>query len=429
MADNPRQRIGRGRIWLSYLKEFRLNWPSLLGAALGLAFGAALNHHMTSLFGPALLAEFGWTKAQFALVGSLGLISMLFTPVAGYITDRLGPRNAAIIGFSVLPLGLFAFSLMTGEIWQYYAIVLVNSTLGILTATMVFTRAVVERFDHARGLALACMLSCPPLIAAIAAPIIGSIIEEDGWRVAYRVLAVACAFGGIAAIATIGRNRPKPTESDAAQRMNWAEFRVMARKPVFLLLLGGMFMCNVPQVLVASQMNLMLMENGAPAQFAVLLVSVYQICVVAGRFISGYALDRVPPHFVAVVGLGLPTVGYVALASSMDAHWVLAGSIMLVGLAQGAETDVGAFLTSRRFGLANFGFVFSMLMTAMAMASALGAMLLSFMLHRTDSYDGFLYVCAGMTALGAVFFFLTGGGGGRGEPAQEEPLRPAAQPS
>lgn len=398
-----------GRDRLTYLSEFRLNWPSLLGAGIGLAFGMAIHYHTTTLFAPALLAEFGWSKSQFALTGSLGLISMFINPVAGRIIDRHGPRVAAMIGFSVLPVAIFSLSLMTGNILQFYAIMLVAMIFGILTATAVFTRVVVERFDTARGFALSCLLSSSPLVAAIAAPIIGSIIETEGWRTAYRVLAIASACGGVTAIMLIGRRVPsKPGVSREAPQMRWADFRAIACRPVFLLLIGGMFLCNFPQVLVQSQMNLMLMENGASMGFATLLVSAYSICVVIGRFVTGYALDRFPPHIVAIIGLGLPTVGYLALASSLDARWLLTGSIALVGLAQGAETDVGAYLTSRRFEMEHFAFVFSLLMMAMGLSSALGSFLLSFTLYLTDRYDVFLLVAAVMTAAGALSFFLTG---------------------
>lgn len=393
---------------MGYFHEFRDQWPNLLGAALGLGFGVAINHYMLNLFGPALIAEFGWSKSQFALIGSLALISLFFTPVAGRIADRFGPRIAAMIGFSVVPPAFFAMSLMTGNILQLYAITLVTSTLGILTATMVFTRVVVERFDRARGIALSCLLSCPPLVGAIAAPVIGSIIESEGWRAAYRVLALLSAVGGIAAIVLVGRATGKPVVRVPAPKLSKAELREILRNPMFLLLIGGMFLCNVPQPLVSSQMTIMLMESHATMAFASALVSLYAVTVVIGRFISGYALDRVPPHFVAIVALGLPAIGYVGIASSYDARWVLAGAIGLVGLAQGAETDVGAFLTSRKFSMAHYSFVFSMLMTAMGLASAVGSILLSITLHDGGNFNIFLLVSAIATLGGALCFYLTG---------------------
>ena len=130
--------------------------------------------------------------------------------------------------------------------------------------------------------------------------------------------------------------------------------------------------------------------------------------VVIGRFAGGYALDRVAPHFVAIVALGLPTIGYVALASGFDARWVLGLSIALVGLAQGAETDVGAFLTSRKFSISHYSFVFSMLMTSFGLSSALGSILLSVTLRDDGTFNTFLMVSAAVTLGGALCFYLTG---------------------
>ena len=407
---------------MGYLSEFRLNWTNLLGAGLGLGFGAAFNHYMMNLFGPALIADFGWSRSEFALVGAIGLIGMVFTPIAGRVTDRIGPRAAAMIGFSVIPLAFLALSFMTGSVYQFYAILAVKSTIGILTATMVFTRVVVERFDRARGVAMACLLSCPPIIGAISAPIIGQIIEVEGWRTAYRVMALVSGLGGLTAILLIGRyidakGNPRPP----APQLGWVQFREFCRNPVFLLLLAGMFLVNFPQVLVSSQMSIMLMENGASMGFATALVSVYASTVVIGRFIGGYALDRVSPHFVAIVSLGLPAVGFVLLASPFDMRWALALSMALVGLAQGAETDVAAILTSRRFDMGHYSFVFSMLMTSMGLAASLGSVLLSVTLTGGGNFNLFLIICAAATLCGALCFFLTGSMGARHDRLKGEP--------
>jgi len=363
---------------------------------------------MLNLFGPPLIAEFGWSKAQFALVGSLGLLGMLVMPFAGRFTDRYGTRISAMIGFAVVPACYLWLSVMSGSIYEFFTILVIKNVFGILTTTFVFTRVVVERFDTARGLAMACMLSAPPLIGAIAVQFVGGVIAAEGWRTAYRVLALMSATGGVAAIVLVGRNAARPPAAKAGEKLDWAKLREMAGNRVFVLLLGGMFFCNLPQVLVSSQMNIMLMDNGASAAFATSLVSLYAICVVIGRFASGYALDRVAPHVVAIVSLGLPAVGYLAMASTVDARWLLAVSIGLIGLAQGAETDVGAILTSRKFAMRHYSFIFSLLMASMGLASALGSALLGAVLHSTGSFDPFLVICAISTLFGAACFWLTG---------------------
>ncbi|HMP57285.1 MAG TPA: MFS transporter, partial [Novosphingobium sp.] len=177
-----------------------------------------------------------------------------------------------------------------------------------------------------------------------------------------------------------------------------------------IFLSGARFLINLPQVLVHSQLSLLLMENGATAMYAATLLSVYAISVLVGRFASGLALDRISPHIVAIFSLGLPVFGYLALAGDNNASWLLAISVALVGLAQGAETDIAAILTSRRFDIAHFSFVYSMLMTSQGLASAGGSALLSFTLRGGGTFDAFLIICAIVTLLGAFFFFLTGSG-------------------
>lgn len=97
-----------------YLGEIRLHWQTLVASAIGIGLGAALNIYTMSLFGPPLLAEFGWSKAQLALLGSIPLFTLVLVPLAGRFTDRFGPRVAAMVGFTAVPLGFAAFTLTSG---------------------------------------------------------------------------------------------------------------------------------------------------------------------------------------------------------------------------------------------------------------------------------------------------------------------------
>lgn len=415
---------------VTYFREFRINWPTLLGSMLGLALGSALNHYMTNLFAPALIAEFGWDKAQFALVGTLGLASMLVVPFWGRFTDRYGARLAAGIGFAVVPLTFFAFSLMRGNIYEFFAITVVQHLFGVLTTTLVFSRVVVQRFDRARGMALSVLMSGAPLVGAAVVPLVGEVIEADGWRAAYRLLALLSALGGVAAVTLVGWRpvgKAGPVAPERTSRsISRAEFVTLLRHPSFLLIIAGMFFCNVPQVIVSSQLKLVLMENGAPGQLATWIVSLYAVGVVIGRFFSGIALDRVSPQTVALAALGLPAIGFMILASPAEHGWLLAGAVLLVGLAQGAEGDIGAYLTSRTFDLAHFSLIYSFLIASMGLATAFGSIVLSMTLGATARFDLFLIVSAALTVVGALCFFMTGRGG---RPPHGESHLPLTVPS
>lgn len=407
-----------------YLREFRIHWRTLAAAGLGLGLGIALNHYVTALFAPHLLKEFGWSRSQFALVGALPLITMVFVPFAGRLTDRIGARKAGMIGFAALPLGFLGFSFMSGSLWEFFAIYLLFSCFGILTSSMVFCRAVVERFETARGMALSVAMTASPAVGALAVPVVGEIIAQEGWRTAYRFLAFACATGGLLAIVLMGRQAPGKVPDRDDRNLTRADLLAFARNPMFRLLILGMFLCNLPQVIVSSQLKLVMLENGATMEFAMWMVSVYALSVIAGRFASGLALDIAPAHIVAVLALGLPALGYAVLASHVDAGWLLVGAVLLVGLAQGAEGDIGAYIVSRRFDMRNYSLVMGLVIATMAGASAAGSLLLSYSLHLTDSFAPFLGFAAVATVAGAAMFLTMGRH--REQAAMMTPMRPAA---
>ena len=80
--------------------------------------------------------------------------------------------------------------------------------------------------------------------------------------------------------------------------------------------------------------------------------------------------------------LGLPAIGYLGLAIPVRRALGIGDGDRFVGLAQGAETDVAADLTSRSFGMGHYCFVFSMLMISMGPAASTRIVLLSATLAR-----------------------------------------------
>lgn len=389
-----------------YAKEFGLNWHTLLACAIGMSLGSAVSHYTMNLLGPAMLKEFGWSRADFALIGSITLLAMPLIPLAGRFTDRFGARMAAMVGFTVVPLGFIAYTFMSGSIVQFFAIYLVQHIFGVLTTTLVFARVIVERFDAARGMALSLLMTGPPLVAAIAVPLLGGLIREHGWRSGWLTLAALSAVAGIIAITVMGRsgNKARPVLHEV--HLGLGEFLALLRHPAFLLLVGGMIFVNLPQVFVSSQMVLVVQESGVSEMLAAWMISFYSIGVIVGRFGTGLALDRVSVKLVALATLAIPAIGYLVLYSSLTATWVLVGAVLIIGLAQGAEGDIGSFLVSRKFRMKNFSLLQSFVTASIGLGSALGSLFMSFTLRRTESYDSFLMLAAVTTVAGAVLIYL-----------------------
>ena len=394
---------------MSYFGELVSNWNRLLGTCIALGTGAAISFFTVSLFGPALIADLGWSRAGFALIGSMPLVSIFTLPFVGRFADRVGPRKAGTIGFTVLTLSFLALAMMRGSLWEFLAINAVMGVFGVMTSSLVFGRVIVDRFDRARGLALSIMMSASPLSGAIVTPLIGTIIAQHGWRAGYFTLAGISAIGGVIALSLIGgASHAKAANSRPSLRISRAEFMQLARNPVFPMMMLGMLLVNVPQTFASAQLKLVTLDKGVSDMSATWLVSLYPLGSIAGRFFCGIALDKVKSNLVAMTTLGLPALSFIAFAMHTPPMWLLIPAVLLIGLAQGAEGDVGAYIISRRFDSRDFSLLYAIMNMMVAAGTAIGALVLSATLHVGYDYQPYIIVCAITALIGALLFGMTG---------------------
>jgi MFS family permease len=388
-----------------YWGELRVHAKPLFAATLGIAFGMMVNTYTSSLFGAHLIKEFGWERSDFALIGIFSFILFLLLPITGRITDLFGVRVAAGVGIFLTPLSYFALSQMNGDIRVFFAINFVQMLIMSFTTSTVYNRVVADRFINARGIAFAIVMMGAPVAGAIIAPWLGDFIDLNGWRAGYLAMGAICFFFGIIALfllPPVGPRTPRPSHLRA-------DFALVSHSKPFWLLAGGMWLVNLPQALGASQLMIMLAEQGISLKAAGFL-SVYPAGVILGRLVFGGALDRLPPHIVGGIGLALPALGFAILASSYDSSWAIAFSVLLMGLAQGAEGDVAAFLVGRHFPLGIFASVNGLIGGFTALGASLGSLLLVGMLKHTDTFTAFLLFSVIVTLIGSVLIAFVGPG-------------------
>lgn len=413
---------------MGYLTEFRAEWRALATGIIGLSAGIGYIATTASIFAPQMLAEFGWSKAQFALTGTLVLVLVVAIPLAGRITDLIGVRRTALIGIISLPVSCVALSAMTGDIRQYLILYVIQAVLGATTTATVYCRIIVHHFRTARGLALAVGASGPAISGAILSPLLNEFVDAYGWRAGYQLLAVFVLVAGAIALLMIPRQSAEPAAANAPKpRRNKQVYAMIARMPVFWLLVVAVFLCNLPLILALSQMKLMLLDNGVTGTTISVIISAFSIGTLVGRFLCGIALDRYPMHIVSAVGLGLPSIGLFLIASPLDAPWLLTMAVFLFGAAYGAEGDVLSFVVARIFGLAIFSTVLGLLSAIMSIALASGAALLSLTLDFTGGFGLFLCISAGAALIGSLMFLLLGKQGLH--PSMAEPQLVAAPAS
>ncbi|VWX54238.1 MFS transporter [Novosphingobium sp. 9U] len=393
---------------MTYLAELSRNWRPLLAATIGMGSGMSVVGVITSTIAPTLLKDTGWPMAQFAAVGSLALLMSFVFPFVGRLADTIGVRWTALIGQVTLPLVYLAYSLMDGALWVYVTIFAFHSLICVTTTSTVYTRAAVQHIVHARGLALAIVASGPALAGIVIAPLLNGYVEANGWRASYQAVAIATAVAGLITFLLLPSDRPAGTAA-APKRRAREDYPQILRTPAFWILLGAMLLCNLPQTIILVQLKLVLLANGISGSDAAVMLSTVSVGMLAGRFVTGAALDRFNARLTSVISLALPSLGLFLLASSFDTPAVITFAVFCLGFAFGAEGDVVAFLVARHFGVRVYSSTLGLLTAAMSLSTASGALLLSYTLARTGSYDLYLRIVATAVLAGAALLLLLDG--------------------
>jgi MFS family permease len=392
---------------MTYLGELRRNARSLAAASLGSGAGLMLMSYTTTIFGPYLVGTFGWSRAQFALIGLAMVSTLVALPFIGRLTDRVGVRRAALIGVFGIPSCLFAYSLMDGSFLVYFAISCLILALGSFTSPVVYTRLIAADFEKARGLALTVVTIAPAVLGAIAAPLLTAAIDAWGWRAGYRVLAGFVLVCGLLAIALVpARDREQAMKSRQRLPTARADYALILGSGPFWVIFAAMLLCTLQTPLHSSQMGMMLHDNHLGSAAVAGMISIYGVGTIIGRIGCGLALDRFSPPVVAAISMLPPALGYALLASPFDQVATIGLAMFLVGFAVGAEGDLQSFLVARHFKLRIFSSTLSLVYCGVFAASALGALMLSASLRLTDSFAPFLAIVAGAIVVGSLVFLL-----------------------
>jgi MFS family permease len=386
------------------MDEWRRGWRIVLGAALGGGTGASLLFFVFSLFIIPMSAELGGTRGDMANMQALVGVGALASPVVGWATDRWGFRAV----YTVCSIMTVATHLWIATWVSSLALFAVGAALfgmfGIGTGPLTYTRPLNAWFDRQRGLALGLGASGLAVSTMIVPPLLAMFVEDYGWRAGYIALAGLAGLIGLPAVLLLVRNEPEnlapctTTEAPTDPEHDRSFFRL----PVFWMLVASLICMAIPGAGFLSQMSPLLQEEGFGATTAALGISAYAAGQVSGRLIAGFALDRIAPQVVGFVFNAVPALGFVLLWLYQDALILALAAAALIGIQQGAEIDLFAYIVSRRFGMERYGTIYGWLLGLGWIGNAVGVLSFGWTHDATQSYALIQIVSAGLLVLGAV---------------------------
>lgn len=378
--------------------EFLHGWRPLTAATIGIGVGvASLPFYTFGLFIPELEAEFGWSRSSLSstlLIGSL--INVLLTPLVGAIIDRYGVRVPSVVSLIALG-GSFLLLAEVGPSFSNFLLLMVAMyVLALASSPVSFTRAVNERFDRARGVALGIALAGAGLVAFFAPQVLGTQIAEN-WRGGYRTLGIVVLVGAVVVGVLMPNSRrlahpaARQEEAAAPKILPLLRTTLFARlAAIFFLLalaIGGLTVHLVP----------MQRDAGVPAATAASTAGLVGIALIVGRLVVGLLVDRFFAPKIAAAVLVVTAAGLLALLFGGPGLAVAAA--IGLGVALGGEVDVMGYLIARYYDLAGYGRLFGVLYAIFVVGTGLSPLLISWLRGATGGYDVVLVLSVGLLAV------------------------------
>jgi PPP family 3-phenylpropionic acid transporter len=141
------------------------------------------------------------------LAATLGLVSIVGLPLAGWLADRYGPRVLLIFPLLAQPARALWLSWITR--YEYLLLPQLLHTItfaGLEVGASLYVTRLAGR--QSRGTALAMYVASQVLARAVASPVAGYLAQEAGYPTMYRISAAAGALGLVifVALSLAGRN-------------------------------------------------------------------------------------------------------------------------------------------------------------------------------------------------------------------------------
>lgn len=386
-------------------EEWRNGWRVVAGAALALGTALPIWNYVSSLFVVHLTGEFGWTRGQLASATAAAFFGSLAGPLVGKVADNVGVRPVLSVGLLGYAGMFVALALQPGTLLAYTAIIMFHTMIGVACGGAIFSRAVASWFDRSRGFALGLSMTGVPLSAALVAPAVQWMIDANGWRSGYLLLAGLALFVGLPLTLALVRERPRPAEDAPGEGAEWSQ---IVRSGGFWLLALSLLPVNAAGTGIMSAIAPMLTDQGISAALAATLVSAFAMAVIAARLGAGWSIDRFPPHIVAAVVTGAPALGCAVLFFADGSALLATVALLLIGVQQGAEIDLVGYLLARLFGMRNFASAYGVCVAFLGLSGAAGVAWFGQSFDATGSYSSAIALSVPAYFAGAAMLFSLG---------------------
>ena len=332
-------------------------WIIVLVGILFMSLAYGVRYSFSVIF-TSLLDQFQWSRDATAAMLSFHMLSYgVFSPIAGALVDRIGPKKTMTLGAIVLAFGAYSSSLGS-ELWHYYLSFGLCAGAGLgLIGTVPFTRIVSNWFVKKRGLALSLMFfgtGGPHLLY----PVVALLIEKLGWRNTFSVEALIVVIillpcivflvryhprdkgllpDGMSAEAGISKESKIGLNIDTIWRdSDWTLSKAIRTRQFWLICFTSFSAWGISEHILLTHHIALAKDVGFSTLSASSILSIYGLFMALGAF-AGFISDHIGREVTFTISTLLVVAGITALMflDNPGQSWLLYCYSVLFGLGIG----------------------------------------------------------------------------------------------
>lgn len=385
-------------------QEWAAAWPQPVIGLIGVV-AASTFVYANSVFLGVMTETFHWSRTEFSSAFMFQmLIGLIVGPIVGRLVDRFGPRRVALCGCFTFLIGLSLLGTASGSIWQWRLLCMLQGACIAPLSPTVWITAVSGRFNASRGLALAIVLAGSGAASAIWPIVAVHYMSWFGWRAAFPALAITPILV-VLPLTLFFFQGPVPARRDGGQGPKPRLGRTILTRTFLCILFAGALFTSLSLGMVLSLVPI-LSANGFDLTTAASIAGIVGLTTLLGRVVTGLALDRLPTRLVGIVSFLSPILASLLLWQGHGSLAVSIAGVAVLGFVTGAESDVLAYLASRRIERSIFASAYAIIIACYSASAATGPMIASILYDRSHSYTPYLLLCIPMAVVSAILISL-----------------------
>lgn len=375
-----------------------------------------------SLFLAPVTNDTGLPRSMFSLGDccryvTVAVLNMNF----GRLVEKFGPRKMVIAGFTFLGASMTTFALASTVPVFCFGGILLGCGLAFSTTTIV-GYFVEKWFTKSKGTIMGIILAANGLGSAVAAQILGPIIESGvhGWRMAYMASGIIVVCVGVV-ICILLRNKPEdknlePLGKDGKEKQSdlndWIgrDYTEIKKTPQFWLTL---FCCLMYGFVIQSYSGCSsahFRDVGLDGTLITNIVSIHSLFIFFAKTSTGFLFDKFGLRTVITFS-SLCVVGAVLLLVAVEPGAVMLPYIYALVSAFGMpiETIMMPLLARDMYGVRSYAKIMGVIVGVVQIGMCVGSIITNAWFDYYGSYRGIFIIFAIATVIITVIinFLIT----------------------